>query len=225
VRERGSERVEERNPGGELRGGVRGDDLLRARRGVAEPDALESGERDQLVAVLDLVCGRQARGSVDESAADDPDVLIPGRDAVQAGRELAVERRAYDRVVAGAIAGGACPDVVEVVCVRVHELEHVVVMVRQGRNVEHERPPAQVQMGHAVERVVVRRDDHLVRGGGEVPLIAELVDRGVREVVRDSDAGLRLLLAQELQQGNPVDVGVGTDLLGLGRGDRRRGGG
>ena len=58
VRERVAESVVERQAGGDRRGCVRGDDLGRAWRPVGQADSLELLQRDELVAPLDLVCGR-----------------------------------------------------------------------------------------------------------------------------------------------------------------------
>jgi hypothetical protein len=96
-------------------------------------------------------------------------------------------------------------------------------MVGHARHVQHERAAAEVEVSHRVERVLVGRHDDLVAGGGEVALVAELVDRRVGEVVGDGDARLRLRLAQELEQRRAVDVGVGARLLGLRLAERRGG--
>ncbi len=223
VGERRAESVEEGQPGRQRRRGVPGDDAVRARRRVAQPDPLVGGERQQLEAVLDVVGGADLRGAVHERAADEPDVLIGRADAAQTGRHMAVEARSGNEEVARPVAGRPRPHVMEHVRVRIEELEHVVLVVGHGGHVEHERALAQVDVGHAVERVVVGRDEHLMGGVSEIALVAELVERRVGEIVGHRDARLGLLLTQEVEQRDAVDVGVGADLLRLSLGKRGRG--
>ena len=114
---------------------------------------------------------------------------------MQPGRQLPVEFRTDDRVVAGAVAGRAGADVVKDVGVGVEELEDVIAPPRDLRDVQHERALGQVQVTERVERVEVRGDESRIVRGCERGVAAELVDRRVAKLVRDGDAGVLLLLA------------------------------
>ena len=106
----------------------RGDDPARLWRCVCQSDTLEGVQRKHLVAVLDLVGLREVGLAIDERAAEQPHVVVGSPDDHQAGRNLALELRTHDHVVAGAITGRTRPDVVEDVQIGVEELPRVVAM-------------------------------------------------------------------------------------------------
>ena len=111
------------------------------------------------------------------------------------------------------------PDVGEVRGVGIDELEHDEPPPNDG-HVDDDRLMAEVEPSHRVERVVVGRDDRLVRRIGQPADLGELVDRPGPRTVGHLDTGAGQEHAVGIEQRIPVDIrpeSEGERALVLGR--------
>ena len=185
-------------------------------RGVGRACALPLRERDQLVLVLDLVdrviVGRPAR----VRAPADSDEAGIDTDHLQAGGNLALEVRAYEREVAALAAVRARAGRGRHVVPPVDDLHDPPTVALHRRHDQHDRLGAEIDIGQRIQRVHVHPDDLVVLGVGELAVIVELVER-CPPTLGLGDVGLRVRLDGDVHQRQSKDVAVVGDGLGVSR--------
>ena len=214
VGQRGAHGIEEGQSGGLAERPGSAHDALGPRGPPGQPTAAVAGQRDQRVAILDLMGSGQVPSSGYERAPDDPRTRVGRANAPHPPRGAAVEARAGDQEGAALLAGRARAHVGIDVGIWVQELKREVAMVRDRGNVQDERGGAEIEMGECVEGVVVGLNNHPLARISQDPRVAELVDRGIADRIGHGDARLRRGDAVELHQGDGVRIGVQRDLAG-----------
>ena len=170
-------------------------------------------QRDDPVGALDLPHPLHVSRAVHQGPPDDPDTVLRRADPLQPLRRAALPTPRGDQVVAVAVAVRGGADVGEVLLVGLEQLQHVKALRASGR-VDDERPPAQVQPGHRIERVVVGRHDLAVLGVGQLGEVAELVDRAAPAAVWHVDARARAEDAGHVEHRHAVLVALRRDCQG-----------
>ena len=210
------ERLEEREPGrrpGARRasGSATGPEMTRP---AGRAQAVTAHQRHRAPPVL--------RAAGHERAADHPYTPVARPDHARPGDAVPGLSGPLDLEATRPGARRPRADVSDHVRVRVHQLEHEVT-VAHVRMAEHDRPATEVEMRDRVQRVDIRGDDRPIARIGELPRVAERVQRRVTQLVGAADARLGPLHAEELEQREAVQIGEPAERRRPGGRDRGRG--